>query len=145
MGHPGTDPAIFERVVQFAREIGMVPIPLEKEQNGYVINSLLIPLLSAAQNLVTNEVTHFESVDKTWMISTGMPMGPFGIIDMIGLETMYNVTAHWAEVLQDEQLKKNAAYVKEHFLDQGKLGQKTGEGYYRYPHPRFKEEDFLAG
>jgi len=46
--HPDTDPEVFDRVVEFAREIGMVPIPIHKEQNGYVLNSLLVPLLSAA-------------------------------------------------------------------------------------------------
>jgi 3-hydroxybutyryl-CoA dehydrogenase len=50
MGHAGTDPEIFERVVQFASEIGMIPIPIHKKQNGYILNSL-VPLLTAAQEL----------------------------------------------------------------------------------------------
>ena len=43
MGHPGTDPSVFERVLRFAEEIGLVPIPIRKEQSGYVINSLIVP------------------------------------------------------------------------------------------------------
>ncbi|MCZ6520318.1 MAG: 3-hydroxyacyl-CoA dehydrogenase, partial [Bacteroidetes bacterium] len=76
MGHPDTDLEIFNRVVEFAKEIGMVPIPIHKEQNGYVINSLLGPLLSAAGNLLVNEVADYETIDKTWMITSGTKMGP---------------------------------------------------------------------
>ena len=122
----------------------MVPIRLEKEQNGYVINSLLVPLLCAAQALVTNGVTSHEAVDRTWMISTRMPVGPFGIMDVIGLETVYNVVAYWAEAGGDEQLRKSAAYVKQHFVDQGKLGVKTAAGYYTYSGPAYREDGFLS-
>ncbi len=143
MPHQGTDPAVFERVLDFAAEIGMVPIRLEKEQNGYVINSLLMPLLVAAQGLVTNEVATHEDVDRTWMVSTKMPVGPFGIMDLIGLETISNVLEYWAEADDDNELRKNAAYVKKRFLDHGLLGVKTGQGYYTYPGPVFKDDDFV--
>jgi 3-hydroxyacyl-CoA dehydrogenase len=145
MGHPGTDPEVIDRVVRFAAEIGMVPIRLEREQNGYVINSLLVPLLTAAQSLVTNGVSDPEDVDRTWMIATKMPRGPFGIMDLIGMETIHNVTAYWAEVRDDAQLRKNAAYIKRRFIDTGKLGIKTGEGYYSYPDPAFSNPDFVRG
>ena len=144
MAHPGTDPEVFEQVVDFAKAIGMVPIRLEREQSGYVINSLLVPLLAAAQSLVSNGVTSPENVDRTWMIATKMAAGPFGIMDRIGLETIYNVTSHWAEVKRDEQLRRNAAYVKTRFLDRGKLGVKTGEGFYTYPEPAFRKPGFLS-
>jgi 3-hydroxybutyryl-CoA dehydrogenase len=144
MGHTGTDPVVFERVLRFAREIGLVPIRLDREQGGYVINSLLVPLLAAAQTLVSNGVTTPENVDRTWMIATKMVAGPFGIMDRIGLETIYNVTSYWAERKQDEQLRRNASYVKTRFLDRGKLGVKTGEGFYTYPEPAFRNPGFLS-
>ena len=143
MGHQGTDPAIYEIVVKFAQDIGMVPIRLGKEQNGYVINSLTVPWLMAAQALVANDVARPEDVDKTWMITTKMALGPFGFLDMIGLETAYNVASYWGEVKNDEQLKKNAAYLKVHFVDKNKLGVKTGEGYYKHPNPAYQRPDFL--
>ena len=144
MGHAGTDPAIFEIVVKFAKAIGMVPIRVEKEQNGYIINSLLVPWLMAAQSLVTNGVAQPEDVDRTWMITTKMSVGPFGFLDMIGLETAYNVASYWGAVRGDEQLKKNAAYLKTHFVDQHKLGVKTGEGYYQHPNPAYQQPKFLS-
>ena len=144
MQHPRTDPEVFERVLEFAAEIGMVPIRLEKEQNGYVINSLLMPLLVAAQGLVTNEVASHEDVDRTWMVSTKMPVGPFGIMDLIGLETIFNVLEYWAEADGDEDLRKHADYIKNRFIESGNLGVKTGKGYYSYPGPAFAKDGFLG-
>lgn len=144
MGHPGTDAEVFEIVVRFAKAIGMVPIRLGKEQNGYVMNSLLVPWLMAAQALVANGVAVPEDVDRTWMITTKMALGPFGVLDIVGLETIYNIAAHWGQVNGDEQLKKNAAYLKSHFVDQNKLGVKSGQGYYKHPNPAYQQPAFLS-
>ncbi len=143
MGHAGTHATIFEQVFQFANDIGMVPVRIEKEQGGYLLNSMITAWMFSSQNLVTNNVASPEDVDKTWMISTGMSKGPFGLMDMIGMETAYGVMHHWGEENNDEQLKANAAYIKEHFIDTNKLGQKTGEGYYKYPSPSYEKSDFL--
>ena len=143
MGHAGTDPETFNRVVEFAREIGMVPIQIYKEQNGYVLNSLLIPLLSAAGDLLFNGVADVESIDKTWMISAGVKMGPFGVMDMIGMETMYNVDKLWGEKLGDETMLARANMIKENYIDKGKMGVATGEGFYKYPNPSYEDPDFL--
>lgn len=143
MGHPGTDPKIFDRVVEFAREIGMVPIPIHKEQNGYVLNSLLVPFLSAATNLLVNGVSDIESIDKTWMISAGYQMGPFGVMDIIGLQTMYNVDKLWGEKLGDQVMLDRAAYIKENYIDKGKMGASSGKGFYKYPNPTYLHPYFL--
>ena len=143
MGHPGTDPEVFDLVIEFARAIGMVPIPIHKEQNGYIINAILVPWLSAAADLVINEVADFESIDKTWMVGSGMKMGPFAMMDMIGLQLAYNVYKHWGEELNDQTALKRAEYIKKNFVDKGNLGVKTGEGFYKYPNPSFQRSDFL--
>ena len=127
MGHPGTDPAVYDAVVEFARRIGMEPIKLHKEQPGYVVNSLLVPFLTAAQSLIANGVADPETIDKTWRIATGAPTGPLQMLDIIGLTTAYNIAA-----AGDEQARANARYLKEHYIDQGKLGQASGEGFYKY-------------
>ncbi len=144
MRHPWTDPEVFERVVRFAREIGMVPIRIEKEQNGYVLNTLLVPLLGAALTLVANGIATPEDVDRTWMIAMKVPMGPFGTLDLIGLKTAYDITAYWAAKTGDEQSMKNAAFLKEKYLDRGRLGLATGEGFYTYPDPAFRRPEFLT-
>ena len=69
MAHPGTDTAVFERVLEFAGEIGLVPIPLHKEQGGYIINSLLVPWCTAALDLLVRAVSDAPSIDPSWMIT----------------------------------------------------------------------------
>jgi 3-hydroxyacyl-CoA dehydrogenase len=127
MGHPGTDPAVYATVVDFARSIGMVPIELRKEQPGYVVNSLQVPFYQAAQALVVKGVADPATVDAAWRTATGAPHGPFQSLDVIGLNTVYNIDA-----AGDEESRANAAYLKEHYLDQGKLGRSSGEGFYTY-------------
>lgn len=127
MGHPRTDPAIYDTVVDFARRIGMEPIKIHKEKAGYVQNSLLVPFLEAAQALVVNGIADPETIDKTWRIATGAPKGPLQMLDIIGLTTAYHIAASG-----DEQARANARYLKEHYIDQGKLGRASGEGFYKY-------------
>ena len=143
MGHPGTDMKVFDQVVEFAKAIGMVPIPIYKEQNGYVLNSLLIPLLDASFELWKNKVADAESIDKTWMISMRTIMGPFGIMDLIGVNTMYNIAKYWGEKLNDPVKLENAKILKSEFIDKGHLGMSTGKGFYEYPNPSYAAEDFL--
>ncbi|MEI2274593.1 3-hydroxyacyl-CoA dehydrogenase [Sphingobacterium sp. ML3W] len=143
MGHPGTDPQIFDAVVDFAKSIGMVALPLNKEQPGYIVNSLLVPLLSAATDLLVNEVADVETIDKTWMVATGAPTGPFGILDIVGITTAYNINKMSAEATKDPLKIKTVAYLKEHFIDKNKLGVATGEGFYTYPNPAYQAPGFL--
>lgn len=128
MATPDTDPAVFDEVVAFAGRIGMEPVPLRKEKAGYVLNSLLVPFLNAAAELAGDGYAEPADVDKVWRIATGAPMGPFQIYDIIGLTTPYNIMAHG-----DEKDRRLAAWLKENYIDKGKLGVATGEGFYRYP------------
>ena len=144
MAHASTSEATLTAVTRFAIEIGMVPVPIQKEQNGYVLNSLLIPLLNAAQSLVTNGVSDPETIDRTWMITNrGLKNGPFGSIDFIGMNTMYNIFSYWGNENNDAQMLANAEYVKTNFVDKGRLGVQTGQGYYSYPDASFLQEGFL--
>ncbi|WP_282032385.1 3-hydroxyacyl-CoA dehydrogenase [Winogradskyella eximia] len=143
MGHPNTDPSVFKDVVAFAKAIGMLALPLCKEQSGYILNSLLVPLLSAATSLLVNDVAEPEIIDKTWMKATGAPLGPFGILDVVGITTAYNIDKMAAEKTNDPLKIKTVKYLKENFIDQNKLGVSTGEGFYKYPNPAYKNSDFL--
>lgn len=142
MAHADTSRETLTQVTEFAIEIGMVPIPMLKEQNGYVVNSWFVPLLNAAQTLVTNEIARPEDVDRTFMIG-GRTIGPLGLMDMVGMKTSYDVLAHWGKELDDAQMRANAEYIKERFLDKGLLGVPTNEGYYTYPDPAYARPGFL--
>lgn len=142
MKHPGTNMDVFQDVIEFAKAIGMVALPLHKEQPGYILNSLLVPFLEAAQMLLINEIADPETIDKTWMIATGSPKGPFAILDVVGITTAYNIANGKAQAGKKE-FEKLAAYLKTEYLDKGKLGTASGEGFYTYPNPSYMKPDFL--
>jgi len=143
MRHPATDSKVFDDVVAFAKSIGMVALPLKKEQPGYILNSLLVPLLEAAQQLLIHDVSDVETIDKTWMVGTGAPLGPFAILDVVGLNTAYNISLGKAKATGDEKYQKVADLLKTEYIDKGKTGRATGEGFYTYPNPSFAHPDFL--
>ena len=144
MGHHSTDPAVFERVVQFAHRIGMVPLPLRKEHPGYLLNTMLMPMLIAALGLLVNDVADVPTIDKAWMVAKGDRIGPFGILDGIGMTTVYNVTMSLAERTGDSTHRRIAEYVKANLIDTGRLGESVGHGFYRYPDPDFRNPTFVA-
>ena len=126
--------------MDYAKEIGMVPIVLKKEQPGYVLNTLLIPLLNAAAHLWGHDIADPETVDKTWMIGTGAPMGPFAIFDVVGLRTAFNITK---EQQGDNPDFKPFMEKIQKMMDEGKTGKDSGQGFYTYPNPAFADPDFL--
>jgi 3-hydroxybutyryl-CoA dehydrogenase len=143
MGHPGTDTAVFESLLTFADEIGLVPIPIRKEQSGYIINSLLVPWCTAALELLVRGVSDYQSIDRTWMITLQTGMGPFGMIDRMGLAVVYHVAKLIGETTPNTQALESARYLDEHFIQKGHLGIASGQGFYRYPNPAFDQPGFI--
>ncbi|WP_429971031.1 3-hydroxyacyl-CoA dehydrogenase [Fructilactobacillus sp. Tb1] len=133
-----TNPALTAAFEKLSREIGMVPIKINKEQPGYVLNSLLIPFLTAALKLWADGVSEPAAIDKTWIIATSAPVGPFSIMDTIGLRTMYEITS-----MDKDPLVQKAAKMLKEKLDKGELGTESGQGFYSYPNPAFLDKDFL--
>lgn len=141
MSHAKTEPAYVEDVTQFARAIGMIPFVLKKEQPGYILNSLLVPFLTAAMELWVKDIADPQSIDKNWMLSTGAPAGPFGIYDIVGMETPYNLNLTRAET--DPAAKFVADKIKREMIDTGRLGVAAGKGFYDYPNPAYQHPHFL--
>ena len=142
MKHEGTSKEVFDEIIEFAKAIAMVPIPLYKEQPGYVLNTLLVPHLKASMQLVVDGVADPEVVDKTWMISTGAPLGPFAFLDIIGPNTPYNLYKAYGEA-GDEVSARAAKWLKAEYLDKGRMGKANGKGVYEYPNPAYENPDFL--
>ncbi|MDO5026340.1 MAG: 3-hydroxyacyl-CoA dehydrogenase [Tissierellia bacterium] len=132
MGHPKTSQEAFDEVVDFAERINMVPIKLHKEQAGYVLNSLLVPFLKAGQGLWAKGVADPQTIDLTWRLATGAPAGPFQILDVVGLETAYNITMNSKEVNDPESLSYKLAKLLKEKIDKGETGVNAGKGFYDY-------------
>jgi 3-hydroxybutyryl-CoA dehydrogenase len=147
MPHPGTDPAVTQLVHDFAESIGQIAIMLHRENNGYVFNAMISNLCTSAMTLVTTGVASIEDVDRAWMGVTRMPIGPFGIMDQMGLKTVWTVTDYWAHNtldIPDNQMQVNADFLKQ-YVDRGELGAKTKKGFYSYPIPKYTQAGFLSG
>ena len=132
MGHPGTDQAIYDKVVTFASDINMVPLQLHKEQPGYILNSMLVPFLSAAQELWAKEVADPETIDLTWKLATSAPAGPFQIPDIVGLETAYNIHIMKPESKIEGSLENKICTLLKEKIDKGETGVNAGKGFYDY-------------
>lgn len=134
MRHSKTSDDSFNKVIDFAKEINMVVLPLQKEKAGYLLNSMLIPFLFSALDLYVNNISDPESIDKAWVLGTAAKEGPFQILDVIGLKTAYEIVAKYAKVpslLAPYNFKAMEKLLKK-YIDNNKLGKSTGEGFYKY-------------
>lgn len=132
MGHARTSPEAYREVVEFAEALGMIPLQLKKEQPGYILNSLLVPFLNSAQALLATGVADPETIDKTWQLGTGAPLGPFRILDIVGLTTAYNIVIMNPESKDPETVPGKIAALLKEYIDAGKTGINAGEGFYKY-------------
>ncbi len=144
MPHPGTSEETVDLIKAFAERIGQAPIILKKENFGYVFNAMLMELFKSAQTLAANDVASAEEIDRAWMGVMHTVAGPFGIMDGIGLDTVWKVTDYWANKTKDPQSLANAAFMRQ-YLDKGLLGVKSGKGFYTYPEPEFGKPGFVDG
>ena len=132
MRHDKTSDEAFNEVIEFARAIGMYPAIIKKEKAGYILNSLLVPLLSAGLSLYGDDIADPIDIDMDWKIGTGSPRGPFEIIDIVGITTVINITSqHPLAKDPNSSLGKAVAKLKQR-AEKGLKGIETGEGFYKY-------------
>ena len=142
MRHSGTSNKSFDEVVKFAESINMIPLKANAEKSGYILNSMLVPFLLSAMDLLANGISDPKTIDKAWTLGTGSPKGPFQILDTVGLETAKNIVLQYQKVpnLFDPLLKKmmlpynynGMLDIINKYLEEGKSGKATGEGFYKY-------------
>lgn len=138
MPHPTTDPVLIPLLQKLGKSLNQVPVIVKKESPGYIFNFMLMAVLGAAGRLKTKDIASMEDIDRSWMVNFHMPTGPFGILDNIGLDTAWHVVKE----REDAASQAFAKLLKE-YIDQGKLGEKTGEGFYKYPKPAYRDPGFL--
>lgn len=134
MRHDKTSDAAFNEVIDFAKSIRMIPLPLNKEKSGYLLNSMLIPLLFSSLDLLVNGISDVKSIDTAWKRGTGSPKGPFEILDTVGLKTAYNIVLMYVKIpkfLAPYNFKGMESLLKK-YIEEGKLGKSSGKGFYKY-------------
>ncbi len=124
-----TSDETFDRAFEFARKLGKEPIAA-KDNSGFVVNLLLVPYLIDAITQLEHGVASVEDIDKGMQLGTGHPMGPFTLLDFVGLDTTYKI----AEIMFDEYREKRYAPppLLKRMVLAGMYGRKSGKGFYDY-------------
>jgi len=144
MRGPRTSPETVAILQRFARSLGQVPIVLKKEKDGYVHNTMYIALLQSAASLVLGGYADMEDVDRSWMTVHRSAVGPFGMMDGVGLDVAMNVAEAQAHRGRGEAWQQMADFLRP-YVERGDLGVQTGKGFYTYPNPAFQQAGFLTG
>jgi len=125
-----TDPEVFSSVTSWGQDIGKITVPC-KDTPGFVVNRLLVPFLFEAVRMVERGDASAKDVDVAMKLGAGHPMGPFELFDYIGHDTMDLIMQGWSGRYPDETLFRRSEMVQK-LVAEGKLGKKTGEGFYKY-------------
>ncbi len=124
-----TSDATFERAFEFSRSLGKEPIAC-RDNSGFIVNRLLVPYLLDAIRALEEGVGSVEDIDKGMQLGCGYPMGPFTLLDFVGLDTTYYI----ANIMFEEYREKRFApppLLKQMVLA-GRFGKKSGRGFYDY-------------
>ncbi|MCF0229341.1 MAG: 3-hydroxybutyryl-CoA dehydrogenase, partial [Parasporobacterium sp.] len=113
----------------YAAEIGKDPIEV-KEGPGFVVNRILLPMVNEAVMVYEEGLASVEDIDKAMVLGCNHPMGPLALADLIGLDTCLHIMDVYLKVTGDS--KYRAARLLRTMVAAGKLGRKTGVGFYDY-------------
>jgi 3-hydroxybutyryl-CoA dehydrogenase len=141
---PRTAPGIVDILCRYVESLGLVPVVLKKEHPGYVMNALLGPVFMTANVLAASGLASREQIDRAYMSHLESPMGPFGIMDMIGLDLIFSQLGKMQENVQLDEFADAVVTYFEPFIEKGSLGMKSGKGFYTYPAPAYQQADFLS-
>ncbi len=141
MGHTGTAPETIAAVRAFLRELGLVPIVLRGESVGYATNRVWRAVKKEVLKQLDRELVSAEDIDRGWMLDWGTKVGPCGLMDHIGLDVVRDIELIYYDESGDESDRPPA--LLDRMIGAGKLGTKSGEGFYRYPNPSYEEPGFL--
>jgi 3-hydroxybutyryl-CoA dehydrogenase len=127
-----TAPDVYDSAYEFAKELGKVPVRTS-DKTGFIVNRLLVPYLLDAIRAYEEGVGSMEDIDNAMKLGCGYPMGPFTLLDFVGLDTTYYIT----QVMYDEFKERRFASppLLKRLVMAGWYGRKTGRGFYDYANP----------
>lgn len=138
-----TSEETIEAVYRCAQRIGVTPLVVDKESTGFIFNRVWRAIKRETLHLVNDGVTSHENVDRAWMIFTGMKMGPFALMDRVGLDVICDIENVY---YRESGLERDAPPpILTDRVARGELGCKTGRGFYTYPDPVFEDPQWLKG
>lgn len=124
-----TSQATFDKIKDIAVQMGKAPVEIN-EAPGFVVNRLLIPMLNEAMYALMEGVANAEDIDTSMKYGAGHPMGPLALADMIGLDICLKIMETLHKEFGDSKYRPCPLLIK--MVRAGKLGRKTGEGFFVY-------------
>lgn len=118
-----------------------VPVITQKEIKGFSLNRVWRAIKKECLFLWAQGYTTPEDLDRAWMLEWGTPYGPFGLMDKVGLDIIEQI--EWSYHAESQRSDDCPPKALSDMVSQGRLGEKSGEGFYRYPNPAYKQEEFL--
>ena len=127
-----TDPAVYEEMVSFGAKLGKTPVRAH-DSGGFIVNRLLVPYLLDSVRALEEGVGSIVDIDNSMKLGCGYPMGPFTLLDFVGLDTTYYIS----QIMFDEFKEKRFAAppLLKRMVLAGWHGRKTGRGFYDYADP----------
>jgi 3-hydroxybutyryl-CoA dehydrogenase len=127
-----TAPDVFDSAVEFGKKVGKVPVRTS-DKTGFIVNRLLVPYLLDAIRAYEEGVGSITDIDEAMKLGCGYPMGPFTLLDFVGLDTTYYIT----HVMYDEFKERRFAAppLLKRLVLAGWYGRKSGKGFYDYSDP----------
>lgn len=139
-GTSTTDEAM-EMARKFSYSIGVKPLIVLKESTGFIFNRVWRAIKKESLTVLDEGVASFEDVDRAWMSLYGTDMGPFGLMDRVGLDVVRDIEMVYYEESGDSKDKPPGVLLDR--ISRGELGVKTGKGFYSYPNPDYRAPGWL--
>jgi len=136
-----TLPEAMQKGEEWIRSLGVVPLRVKKETLGFCFNSVWRAIKKRTLYMWANDFADFRDIDRAWRIFSGMKVGPFALMDTVGLDTVFNIEMSYYADSKDPGDKPPDALAE--MIKRGELGVKSGKGFYTYPNPEFLQPDFL--
>jgi 3-hydroxybutyryl-CoA dehydrogenase len=138
-----TDEAVLQRAQAFSKEIGLIAPIIRTESKGFIINRIWRAVKRESLRVMDEGVATPEDIDRLWMIFFQTGYAPFGIMDMVGLDVVRDIEWSYQRETKDPTDVPSRGLAK--MIEEGKLGEKSGEGFYSHPNPAYSQPGFIPG
>lgn len=141
MGGTKTTLDTIEVAKEWVRSLGCVPLTVNKEILGFCFNRVWRAVKRETLHMWAGGYVDFRDIDRAWMIFTGMSYGPFGLMDMVGLDVVHGIEMVYYNESGDP--RDHPPEALKQMIERKELGVKTGKGFYTYPDPEYSRAGFL--